>query len=29
VPQHVIVVERFAHTPSLRIDKSALPPVEA
>jgi carnitine-CoA ligase len=29
VPQHVIVVESFARTPSLRIDKSALPPVEA
>jgi len=29
VPQHVIVVEGFARTPSLRIDKSALPPVEA
>jgi crotonobetaine/carnitine-CoA ligase len=28
VPQHVIVVESFTYTPSLRIDKSALPPFE-
>ena len=29
VPQHVIIVESFTRTPSLRIDKSTLPPVGA